>query len=351
MSQTKYDRIRDWMVKKNLPGYRFDQIAHAIFKERVTEFDRMTALPRHLRANLIAEFGQSILTVKPAAQSNSQQATKHLFELPDRQRVEAVAIKYRAGWESFCISSQSGCGLACTFCATGAIGLKRNLTADEITDQVLYFHLPRDKIDSVSFMGMGEPFANPETFTALRMLIDKDLFDLSPRRITISTVGLIPGVRRLTQEFPQVNLVFSLHSPFDEQRSQLIPVNRIYPIEQVMSVLDEHIKLTNRQVSVAYMLLSGINDSSAHADGLLSLLKGRGARNYLYHVNLIRYNPAAGAPEYYATPEKTTLDRFFQRLENAGLNVTLRQSFGANIDAACGQLHSRYKIRTPISVA
>ncbi len=349
MSQSKYDRIRNWAVDNNLPNYRFTQIVQAIFRERITEFDGMTALPKKMRRELVAEFGNSILSIKPVAANRSQQATKYLFELPDQHAIETVAMKYRAGWRSFCISSQAGCGLACTFCATGAVGLKRNLSGDEITDQVLYFHLARDTIDSVSFMGMGEPFANPETFAALRVLTDKQLFGLSARRIMVSTVGLIPGIQRLTNEFPHVNLVFSLHSPFNEQRSQLIPLNRIYPIEQVMLSLDAHIQRTKRQVSLAYLLLSGINDSTAHADGLISLLKGRGCWDYLYHVNLIRYNPAIGAPESYKAPEQSAVDRFMQRLVHAGINVTMRQSFGANIDAACGQLHGRYKIQARVS--
>ncbi len=342
MSQTKYERLRDWIFERNLPRYRFAQIAQAIFKERITEFDRMTTLPKQMRRDLMAAFGNSILAIKPIAASRSQQVTKYLFELPDHHAVEAVAMKYRAGWESFCISSQAGCGLACTFCATGAVGLKRNLSADEITDQVLYFHLARDTIDSVSFMGMGEPFANPETFAALKVLTDRQLFGLSARRITVSTVGLIPGIQRLTNEFPQVNLVFSLHSPFDEQRSRLIPLNRIYPLKQVMSALDEHVQQTRRQVSLAYLLLNGVNDSTAHADALISLLKGRGSWDYMYHVNLICYNAASGAPESYAAPEQSAVDCFMQRLVRGGINVTMRQSFGANIDAACGQLHGRY---------
>jgi 23S rRNA (adenine-C8)-methyltransferase len=345
MNQSKYDRLRDWISENKLPRYRFNQITYAIFRDRISEFARMTTLPKHLRNDLIADFGNSMLAIKPVAQSHSRQATKYLFELSDHRMIEAVAMKYLSGWKSFCISSQVGCSMACAFCATGAIGLKRNLTADEITDQVLHFHLARDSIDSVSFMGTGEPLANPETFIALRMLTDEELFDTSPRRITVSTVGVIPGIQRLTQEFPQVNLVFSLHSPFNDQRNQLIPLNRAFPMERVMQCLDEHIQRTNRQVSMAYMLLSGVNDSMAHADALVALLKGRGAWDYLYHVNLIRYNPATGAPADFVAPEQSAVEQFMRWLVRGGLKVTLRQSFGANIDAACGQLHGRYRFR------
>lgn len=344
MNKTKFDRIRDFIIENGLPRYRFDQITHAIFNQRIGEFERITTLPKHLRKELSQEFGDTILSIRPVAESESEQAAKVLFELPDGHRVEAVRMIYKAGWKSFCISSQSGCGFGCSFCATGAIGLKRNLTADEITDQVLYFHLQGHKIDSISFMGMGEPFANPATFTALRTLTDKALFGLSPRRITISTIGIIPGIKRLTEEFPQVNLTFSLHSPFNEQRNELVPLNRSYPIEEVMQALDEHIKRTRRKVYIAYIMLRGVNDTPAHAKALISLLRGRGRWHYLYHINLIRYNPAVGA---YKCSDKKTIDRFRQQLKSAGINVTLRQSFGVNIDAACGQLYGRYRTRTP----
>ncbi|HEX2095582.1 MAG TPA: 23S rRNA (adenine(2503)-C(8))-methyltransferase Cfr [Longimicrobiaceae bacterium] len=339
---SRYETWREFLAEQGQPAYRYDQLLRAVFRERVSEFGRMSALPRELREKLSARFGESVLSIEPVARSDSEQATKVLFQIPRGERVEAVRMKYRAAWESFCISSQSGCNLACAFCATGAIGLKRSLTADEITDQVLYFHLEGHKIDSISFMGMGEPFANPATFEALGLLTDPKLFALSPRRVTISTVGVIPGMVRLREEFPRVNLVFSLHSPFPEQRSQLVPLNRRYPLEEVMEVLDEHIRETRRQVSIAYILLGGINDTPAHADAVASLLKDRGPWSYLYHVNLIRYNPAVGAPEEFARPVSEAVNRFLGRLRDAGINVTLRQSFGTDIDAACGQLYGRY---------
>ena len=342
---TKYERLRAFLRERRLPDYRFTQITHAIFQERVSEFEHMTALPKSLRSELKAAFGENILSIRPVSANTSQQAQKLLFELADGNRIEAVGMMYRAGWQSFCISSQSGCHFGCTFCATGAIGLKRSLTADEITDQVLYFHLHKHAIDSISFMGMGEALANPNTFTALHTLTDPTLFGLSPRRITISTIGVIPSIKRLTREFPQVNLTFSLHSPFHEQRSVLIPFDRTYALHEVMIVLDEHIKSTGRKVYIAYTLLRGVNDTPAHAQALIALLKGRGTWDHLYHVNLIRYNPAIGAPGNYDSSDQPTLDHFFQQLKAAGLHVTIRQSFGVEIDAACGQLYGRYQTK------
>ncbi len=342
---TKYERIRRFLDDRGYPKFRLKQITDAVFKNRIGDFERMTVLPKPLRNQLCEQFGSSILGIRPLIQSASVQAKKILFEVSGGHKTEAVAMTYKAGWESFCISSQSGCGFGCQFCATGAVGLKKNLSADEITDQVLYFHLQQHSIDSVSFMGMGEALANPQTFAAIRTLTDPGLFGLSPRRLTISTIGIIPGIVQLTRQFPQINLTFSLHTPFDDQRSELMPINRKYPIPDVMSVLDEYIREAGRKVYIAYVLLPGVNDSTEHAKAVIALLKGRGPWARLYHVNLIRYNPAAGAPGNFERPERRSVEAFYRQLRTAGLNVTIRPSFGMDIDAACGQLYGQYRIR------
>ncbi|PTM56809.1 23S rRNA (adenine-C8)-methyltransferase [Desmospora activa DSM 45169] len=343
--EPKFDQLKTFIVEKGWSPYRFKQILQAVFKERIDRFERMKALPLSLRKQLQQAFGESILSLKPVTRLSSAQADKVLFELPDHNKIETVRMIYRAGWESYCISSQCGCGFGCKFCATGTIGMKRNLSADEITDQILYFYLHKHPIDSISFMGMGEALANPQTFVALKTLTDPQLFNLSPRRITVSTIGIIPQMRRLSQEFPQVNITFSLHSPFDEQRSELMPINRKYPLQQALALLDEHIQKHRRKVYIAYVMLPGVNDTPDHAEALISLLQGRGSWDYLYQVNLIRYNPAVGTPEAYNRPQKRELDSFYERLKEAGLNVTVRQSFGVDIDAACGQLYGQYYIR------
>src|SRR5690606_24671856 len=190
--ETKYVRLKAFVAENGWPRYRFNQILHAVFKERIGEFDRMTTLPLPLRHQLRKRFGKSVLHLTPVFRKQSGQADKVLFELPDSNKIETVRLIYRAGWQSYCISSQCGCGFGCRFCATGRIGLKRNLSADEITDQILYFHLQSHPIDSISLMGMGEALANPQIFTALKVLTDPRLFNLSPRRITVSTIGLVP---------------------------------------------------------------------------------------------------------------------------------------------------------------
>lgn len=346
LNRTRYESIRDFLVKQKEPDYRLDQIWRAIFVQRIAFFDQMTTIPKDLRHQLGETFGQNVLSIHPVHQSPSRQVTKVLFELGDGHRIETVAMVFRAGWDSFCISSQSGCGLACPFCATGAIGLKRNLSADEITDQILYFHLQGQRIDSISFMGMGEALANPATFTALQVFTDKQLFNLSPRRLTVSTVGLIPGIERMTKDFPQVNLTYSLHTPFGEQRNELVPINRTYPLEEVMKTLDEHVQKTGRKVYIAYLLLRGVNDTPDHARALASLLRGRGPWAYLFHVNLIRYNSAPGISEEYERSARTTIQQFRQILTDAGINHTLREQFGNDVNAACGQLYGAYTPRT-----
>lgn len=345
MLQSKYQRIHAFLIQHDQPAYRAGQIFNAIFAQRTGAFQAMRALPASLRTALEDEFGPSILGISPVTESQSAQARKVLFTVGRNQRVESVLMHYRAGWQSLCISTQSGCGMGCRFCATGAIGFQRNLSADEITDQYLYFHLAGQQLAGLSFMGMGEPLANPESFAALALLTDPALFKLGQRRITVSTVGVLPGIEQLIRQFPQVNLVFSLHSPFEEQRSELIPLNDHYPLAEILPLLDRHVRRSHRQVSIAYLLLKGVNDSLDHAAALIDLFGNRIGSKHLYHFNLIRYHPTQGAPAAYAPPDEAQIQAFAARVRGAGFNVTRRPSFGKEIDAACGQLHGRYQSR------
>lgn len=342
-NKTKYGKIQEFLRSNNEPDYRIKQITNAIFKQRISRFEDMKVLPKLLREDLINNFGETVLNIKLLAEQNSEQVTKVLFEVSKNERVETVNMKYKAGWESFCISSQCGCSFGCKFCATGDIGLKKNLTVDEITDQVLYFHLLGHQIDSISFMGMGEALANRQVFDALDSFTDPNLFALSPRRLSISTIGIIPSIKKITQEYPQVNLTFSLHSPYSEERSKLMPINDRYPIDEVMNILDEHIRLTSRKVYIAYIMLPGVNDSLEHANEVVSLLKSRYKSGKLYHVNLIRYNPTISAPEMYGEANEGQVEAFYKVLKSAGIHVTIRSQFGIDIDAACGQLYGNYQ--------
>lgn len=338
---SKYDMIRQVLTEWKQPSYRYAQITEAIFKGKVGEFERMVILPKSLREKLIQTLGPQVCSIYPVKEFTSSQVSKVLFAVGGYEHIEAVRLQYERGWKSYCISTQCGCGFGCKFCATGTIGLKRNLTADEITDQLLYFHLNGHSLDSVSFMGMGEALANPHLFGALNILTDPSLFGLGHRRITISTIGLLPGIERLTREYPQVNLTFSLHSPFDDQRSELMPINDRFPVRDVLQALDRHIRRTGRKVYIAYLLLRGVNDSAMHAEAVAELLRGRGPWEHLYHVNLIPYNPTEVTPESYRASHSSQIDSFVRVLKSKGIKATVRTQFGSDINAACGQLYGK----------
>ncbi|WP_195574932.1 Cfr family 23S rRNA (adenine(2503)-C(8))-methyltransferase [Paenibacillus sp. 1001270B_150601_E10] len=336
---SKYERIGQILSDFKQPAYRYGQIIDAIFKQKIAEYERITILPKFLRKELARTLGSDVSSVIPVKELTSQQVSKILFAIAGDERVETVRLSYKQGWKSYCISTQCGCGFGCRFCATGTIGLKRNLTADEITDQLLHFHLNGHALDSVSFMGMGEALANPHLFDALAILTNPHLFGLGHRRITISTIGLLPGIDRLTREFPQVNLTFSMHSPFDDQRSELMPINKRFPLHDVLNALDSHIRHSGRKVYIAYILLRGFNDSVEHAKAVAALLRGRGAWEHLYHVNLIPYNATEVTPQSYLSSDPERIKMFVQTLKRYGVNVTVRTQFGSDINAACGQLY------------
>lgn len=337
---SKYETIQHILSAMKEPAYRLKQITEAVFRHRIGEFGRMTMLPQALRTVLIQELGETILGIKPAQEKQSRQVSKMLFTLNGGEHIEAVRLSYKRGWDSYCISSQCGCGFACRFCATGSIGFKKNLSADEITDQLLYFHLEGHSLDSVAFMGMGEALANPHLFEALKQLTDPQLFALGQRRLTVSTIGLLPGIARLTEEFPQVNLTYSLHSPFDEERSRLMPINDKYPLQEVMDALDRHIRFTGRKVYVAYILLHNMNDSKEHAEALTGLLHKREKRGQLYHVTLIPFNQSEAIGRSYRQAEADRVKSFLSVLTSRGIHATVRTQFGSDINAACGQLYA-----------
>ena len=287
---SKYKKMKQLIADMRLPEYRYKQLLDAVFLQGIMRFEDMKLLPKTLREKLVEQFGETVVEIKAIHHEKSMQTDKVLFELSDGNRVETVGLFYKEGWNSFCISSQSGCGFGCKFCATGTLGLRRNLTVDEITDQILYFMQQGCSINSISFMGMGEPFANPQVFEALHDLTAPELFGLSQRRITISTIGIVPGIQKLTREYPQVNLAYSLHAPTDRLRETLMPITKTYPLGQVLDTLDQHIRQTNRKVFLAYIMLKDVNDSDRHAEQLTKLLFKHKKYLPLYHLDLIPYN-------------------------------------------------------------
>ena len=257
--------------------------------------------------------------------------------LADGLAIETVLMKHTDKRNTICVSSQVGCPLGCEFCETGKMGLKRNLTASEIVEQVLFFARylknKNEKVTNIVFMGMGEPFLNWENVKkAIEILNDDNCLGIGARKISISTAGIIEGIEELAEEFPQINLAISLHAPDDELRGKLMPVNKKYPLAKILQAVDEYIKKTNRKVMFEYVMIDGVNDSEEQAKNLSKLLK-----RPLYMVNLIAYNPTGKFQP--SLPGK--IKKFKAILEKAGIFTTQRYRFGTDIEAACGQLASR----------
>jgi len=294
----------------------------------VASYDEMTTLPKALRGDLADAVPFS--TLELATERESRDGTvKALFHTRDGHPVEAVLMRYRDGRRSLCLSSQSGCPLTCTFCATGAMRFGRNLTASEILDQALHFRR-REPVNHAVYMGMGEPFLNYEAVVdSARRLPD---LGITHRRTTISTVGWLPGLRRFVDEVEQpIRLALSIHAADAAKRSELMPVNDRYPLDVVLAECRRYVELRRRKVFVEYVLLKGVNDSPADARSLASRLDPRA-----FKVNLIPYNPTG----IYEGSSRDAIARFKAVLERARIPATVRLTRGRDIEAACGQLAS-----------
>ena len=331
-----FDRLASTLRDLKEPAFRLAQAKRAFFVDFSGSWDDLTTFPKALRESLASRVPWSSLTPVRTQSSKAGDTVKTLFACTDGKKIEAVLMRHEDGRNTVCVSCQVGCPMACAFCATGTMGLKRNLTAEEIVDQVIHYSRwlkPLDgRVTNIVFMGMGEPMHNYDAvMQAINILHDPDGFNLGGRRFTVSTCGIVPGIRRLAEEPLQVNLAISLHSAIDETRSKIMPVNRPYPIAKLMEAVDAYAEKTNRKVFFEYLLLDGINDTAEEARALADLLK----HNFrLYHVNLIKYHDT-NAFTGTQTPSRIA---FMERLKSLGVPVTHRVSFGEDIDAACGQL-------------
>ncbi len=352
--------LADLLAGWGQPRFRADQVWEWLYRKLAADPGEMTNLPLRLRERLAAETVFSPLERIYEQRSADGQTLKWLFRLPDGLTIETVLMLYDdvtgAGRErrTVCISTQAGCAMGCVFCATGQAGLARNLTAGEIAAQVLAAGRwlahgeSANQLSDISHltnivvMGMGEPMANYDrTWAALRTITDPDAFGLGARHITVSTVGLPQGIRKMAAEPLQVNLAVSLHAPNDALRSKLLPVNLRYPIDEVMTAIREYIAVTNRRVTFEYALMAGINDTPELAVQLAALLRPLRSPTggMMCHVNLIPLNPVAESPYQPSTPEAA--DRFQQILARGGIPATVRMRRGIDIDAGCGQLRRR----------
>ncbi len=328
------EQFEVWLAERRIPKYRARQVRHWLLAEVVDGFERMTDLGKPLRSQLAEAF--SIWTTRVAAHKKSADGTeKLLLELADGNRIECVLLRDDKEHRTACISTQVGCAMGCVFCASGLEGVARNLTSGEILEELLRLKrlLPAgERLSHIVVMGMGEPLVNLDRLLpAMETATRPDGLGISARRITISTVGLPKGIRRLADLDCQYHLAVSLHAPNDEVRDRLVPANRKIGIAAVLEAADYYFDKTGRRVMFEYVLLAGLNDQPEHARQLVALLKGRPAL-----VNLIPYNPVAGLP--YHTPKSAATARFAEILEHAGLSVAIRYRKGNRIDAACGQL-------------
>lgn len=325
----------DWIKIKNIlaeqPKFRYQQVERALFKEAVSRWSEISTLPQALREKL--EAAASLALPAEFTGSLNSGSVKALLTLADGLKIETVLMKINDRY-TVCLSSQVGCPLGCAFCATGSQGFKRNLKAEEIIDQAIlwarYLKPSRAAIDNLVFMGMGEPFLNYDAvMAAIKFLNSQNSLNIGARKISISTVGITEGIKKMAKEPWQLNLAISLHATRDDLRSELIPTNQKYSIKKILLAVDEYIALTGRKVMFEYLLLKDVNDSEADARALISLLRAP-----LYMVNLIPYN----ATGKFKSPSREKIEKFRQILIAGRVNVTLRRSLGQDISAACGQL-------------
>ena len=329
------------------PSFRANQIWEGLYRHLYTSPTQFTTLPKSVQQKLAAHFEVSIdadlSSLKPiqVLRSSDGETIKTLFRLSDSQAIEAVLMRY-AKRRTLCISTQAGCAMGCVFCATGQMGFKRQLSSGEIVAQVLYYARQLagqgEQVTNIVIMGMGEPFHNYDsTMAAVDRLNHPQGYNFGARRFTISTVGLIPGIQRFTQEHRQVNLAISLHAATDELRSQLLPLNKKYPLDELFSTCLEYIQLTHRRITFEWALIQGVNDSVAEARQLANrLLPFKQGDAALCHVNIIPLNPTT---KYGGQPTSSKQAKIFQEeLEKFNIPCTIRLRRGIDIQAGCGQL-------------
>ena len=340
-------QVRAWARDRKLPSYRADQLLARFYRSPATSFTEIIELPAELREALEGEFVFSTVETAHTAVADNGETLKELYRLSDKQLVECVCMHYRRTAASserttLCLSTQVGCAVRCPFCATGLAGLRRNMVAAEVIDQVLAVNRGRlregGRVSHLVYMGMGEPLHNLDaTLASVRRFTDPDALGLGVRRVTVSTSGVVPGIDELAAKGRGVNLAVSLHAPNDHLRDRLVPLNHKWPVRQVVAAADRYAAATHRRVSYEYVMLGGINDWPALADELGGLLHG-----HLAHVNLIPYNAIPGDPFTSATTG--AIAEFRRRVREHGVECTVRDTRGRDIAAACGQLRAEAEV-------
>lgn len=332
------EQFRDRLALQGEPPYRAAQVWRWLMARRAGSFEEMSDLSKALRSRLAAEW--QLWSMQVVAQKTSDDGTeKLLLQTADAQQIECVLLRDDKDHRTICISTQVGCAMGCVFCASGLEGVVRNLTQGEIVEEMLQLQrllAPEERLSHIVVMGMGEPLANlPRLLPALERAHRPDGLGIGARRITISTVGLPAGIRRLAEVGTPYHLAVSLHAPNDALRNELVPTNRRVGIGPILEASDDYFRVTGRRVTFEYVLLADVNDRPEHARQLAERLRGRTAL-----VNVIPYNPVEGLP--YRTPAAEVTARFVSILSGAGIAVKVRYRKGDRIEAACGQLRRRH---------
>ena len=328
-----YEMLEEYFVENNEKKFKVQQIYDWLYKKKVTSFFDMANIKKELRDKLSNDILFDMIKIVEIKKENN--AIKYLFELLDGNYIEAVLMFHNYG-NSLCVSSQVGCNMGCKFCESGRLKKIRNLNTYEMVEQILLIEKEENiKISHVVLMGIGEPLDNYDNVINFVKIINHNKgLEIGARHITLSTCGVIPKIKLISNLGLQVNLAISLHAPNNEIRNKLMPINKIYDINELIKCLKEYIKITNRRVTFEYILLKNVNDSSKCAEDLAHLIRGMNC-----YVNIIPYNETNNI-DYYRS-DKNTIMNFYDILKKNKINVTIRQEFGSNIDAACGQLRSK----------
>lgn len=332
-------QLQEVLVENGIPKFRTKQVWNWLYTNLAEDFEQMTNLDGKTLSFLKNETELPKMEVVNH-QKASDGTQKALLRLSDGKLIETVLMKYKHGY-SVCVTTQIGCAVGCSFCASGLLGFTRNLQSGEIIAQVVYWQRVLSELDervsNVVIMGIGEPFNNyKNTLAFMDCINDSDGLNIGARHITVSTSGIVPKIYELANYGKQVNLAISLHAADDETRSKIMKINDVYPIADLMDAVDSYIETTNRRVSFEYIMLSDINDTAADAKKLASLVKGKNC-----HINLIPYN-SVDENDYKATPV-ATIERFVKVLTDNKIQVSVRRANGEDIDGACGQLRHKEK--------
>jgi 23S rRNA (adenine2503-C2)-methyltransferase len=337
-----FEQLAGWLLERGHKKFRASQVWDWLYRKRITDFSLMEDVNKDCLALLDENFAIETLT-EHVKQEASDGTVKFLFKLKDGNLIETVLMKHKYGL-SVCVTTQVGCNIGCSFCASGLLKKTRDLSSGEIVEQIMnvQHHLDRssqgEKVSHIVVMGIGEPFDNFKSMVDfLQIVIDQKGLAIGSRHITVSTSGLADKIAEFADTKIPVNLALSLHAPNDELRTRIMKINRAYPIGQLMDAIDYYIKTTNRRITIEYILLKDVNDHREEAEQLADLFENK--KNKVY-VNLIPYNPVDEHSQYQRSDQESVL-AFYDTLKKRGINCKIRQEHGTDIDAACGQLRSK----------